>query len=149
MPLPIDVTLEVDEKGKLVDRRRAEWLWSNLRLYAGSEVRIRISRPKRSTRANAYYWGVVIETIRRALLDAGQAISAEALHEHFKRLYLPARAVCVFGVDHVLPGSTADLDSTTFADYIEAIKQDEDVLTLGVYIPEPEPGLKSYAIAEP
>lgn len=155
MPMPLDETFDVGEDGQLADRRRAAWLWSQIKLYAGRRVRIRVSAPKRSTRANAYYWGVVLDTIRRACMDAGQPVSAEELHHHFKALYLPARTFEVMGIDHVMPGSTAQLDSTSFADYIEAIKQDEQVLALGCYIPDPdeyeerEGAFRSYAIAEP
>lgn len=149
MPKALDETFYVTDDGKLADQRRAEWLRSQLQLYAGGQVRIRIGRPKRSTRANAYYWGVVIATVREALMEAGMPVSAEALHVHFKRRYLEPRTTCVLGIDHVLDPTTTDMDSTEFSYYIEAIKEDEDVRRLGVYIPEPDENMRSSRIAEP
>ncbi len=151
MPRATDETFDVAEDGTLTDRRRAAWLWDQLKLYAGGQVRIRISRPKRSTAANAYYWGVVLAAIREAMMDAGHPVSAEALHHHFKALYLEPRWVQVFHYTHMMPPTTTDLDQTAFAEYIESIKQDQAVLALGVYIPEPDAGydaFRSYKIAE-
>lgn len=149
MPHSLDLVFDVDEDGRLTDRRRARWMWEQLRFYAGGKVRIRISRPKRSNRANAYYWACIIEPIRKALMESGQVLTAEAIHSHFKAKYLPVRTVTVFDVDHVLPGTTTELDQTEFHDFIESIKNDEDVLNLGIYFEEPEEDYKSYAIAEP
>src|SRR5690606_39444582 len=52
-------------------RKYSEWVRDHLQLYAGGEVRIRVSRPKRTTRANRYWWGYVLETIRQAMIEAG------------------------------------------------------------------------------
>lgn len=151
MPQAVDFTCTVSDEGHLPKTRR-KFIQQTLGLYAGRDVRIRITTPKRSSAANRYYWGVVIQTIREGLMNAGRPVSAEVLHEHFKREYLPARVVEVFGTTHVLPGSTAELDSTTFHDYIEAIKTDEAVIELGVYIPEPgeygESKWRSHALVE-
>lgn len=149
MPQPLDITVFINEDGKIADSQQRQYLSMFIRLYAGRKCRIRVSSEKRSTRANAYYWGVVLSEIQKGLAMAGIATSTEVLHEHFKRKYLPARAVCVFGIDHVLPASTAQLDSTTFYEYIEAIRFDEDVIEYGIVIDPPPSDLKSSAIAEP
>lgn len=148
MPQAIDITLSVTGEGQFADKGRSRWLREIIKLYAGRDVRIRVSSPKRSTSANAYLWGVVYARIQQGLLESGTAVSTEAIHEHFKRRYLPARVITVFGEDHVLPGSTSDLDSTAFYEYVEAVRNDEDVLQLGVYIEEPDPVYKSYRIEE-
>src|SRR5690625_6475658 len=41
------------------------------RSFAGREVRIRISSPKRSTQANRYYWKAIIDKIRQGMIEAG------------------------------------------------------------------------------
>lgn len=157
MPRATDDTFDVDEDGRITDRRRAEWVWSQIKLYAGRKVRIRISSPKRSTRANAYYWSCIIEPIRLAMMEAGHPHSAETIHRHFKALYLAPIEAHVAGIDHVWEPTTTDLDSTAFSEYIAAIREDETVRAMNVYFPEPEPDeyqeeygtFKSYAIAEP
>ncbi|HYG68163.1 MAG TPA: hypothetical protein VD838_10905 [Anaeromyxobacteraceae bacterium] len=120
-----------------------------LRLYAEGEVEVTIRKPKRSGRANAYWWGAVLPAIQRGLAEAGQAVSCEALHVHFAEKYLPPRIEEVFGITQVMRGRTSELDSTSFFDFVEAVRFDEEVLALGVEVPEPERGLSSYKIAEP
>lgn len=151
MPRAIDEVLELDAEGRFCQLNRLRWLFVEyIKLFAPGDVRIRISRPQRSTAANRYYWGVVIKVIRQGCLEAGQVVSAEALHEHFKARYLDPRVVEVLGKERVLPPSTVKLDSTAFYDYIESIKTDEDVVQLGVYIPPPDDGRwKSYSLEEP
>lgn len=149
---PFDREIDVQEGGTF---RRGDYeaVQRYLRFYAGRTVRVRLSAPKRSTKANAYYWGVVIETIRLARLEVGmKPVASEDLHRHFKRLYLPPRTVEVFGVSHTWESSTVT-DSASFFAYVEAIKGDEAVLDLlaaaNMHIPEPDTALRSYRIAEP
>ncbi|HYE96497.1 MAG TPA: hypothetical protein VD962_09840 [Rubricoccaceae bacterium] len=150
MPLPLEITAPVSEDGRLPDGYRRQ-LASTLALYRGREVRIQVSGPKRTTAANSYYWGVVIKEIRAAMAEAGKAVPAWAIHEHFKGKYLdvqPEEAE-VDGHHYTREPSTASLDSTTFFDYVEAIRNDELVLGLGCVIPDPDPSYRSYKIAEP
>ena len=78
-------------------------------------------------------------------------VSSMDLHRHFKALYLPVRTVEVFGVDHTWEGSSADLDSTSFFDFVESIRTDEEVMRVLAFanmeIPEPDPNYRSYKIA--
>lgn len=122
-------------------------LGGQLKLYAGREVRIQVSSPKRSNKANAFYWVGVIGEIQRAAAEAGHAVSANALHEYFKAKYLSPTTEDVWGEEVTIPPSTAKLDSTAFHEYIESIRMDETVLALGVYFDEPE-GLRSYSIED-
>lgn len=156
MPRATDITCEVAGDGSIPKKYR-EHIRDNLKLYAGGEVRIRLSRPKRSTRANAYWWGYVLEEIRQGMLEAGigwmetndgiKAVSAEILHHHFKSKYLPVRTAVVFGDDITLPPTTTTLDSTEFHDFVEAVKTDPQVRQLGILFDEPD-DMRSYAIAE-
>lgn len=148
MPKAIDRTFEVSQDGHLPATARA-FIAGQLQLYAGGDVRLHISRPKRTTKANAFYWAGIIEPIRLALLEAGQPAPAEAIHEVFKRRYLPPRTVTVLGEEHWLSPTTTTLDQTAFSDFIESIKHDEDVIALGVYIEDPDGDFRSYTIAEP
>ena len=148
MPKAIDKTWTVDERGHL-PRSAREHIAGQLKLYAGRDVRVRLSRPKRTTKANAYYWSQIIEPIRIALLEAGQPAPAEAIHEVMKRRYLEPRTTTVFDEEHWMPPTTTDLDQTDFSDYIENVKHDEDVIALGVYIPDPDGDFRSYRLAEP
>ena len=156
MPQALEIITEV--RDNTIPTYRKEQIKSYLALYEGTDVCIRIGKPKRSTLANSYYWGLVIEPIRIAMIDAGigfigtpdgiSALSPEALHEFFKRKYLPARVAEVFGEPVSLTGSTTALDSTEFFYYVEAIKYNEQVLQLGIQFQEPESKYKSYNIAE-
>jgi hypothetical protein len=149
MPRPLEITCDVDADGRL-PANRSRQLRQYLKLYSGREVRIALSAPKRSTAANSYYWGCVIPAIQRGMHEAGMVASAEAIHEAMKRRYLPARpSQDVFGEAVTLSPSTADLDATEFYEYVEAVRYDEDVLALGVDIPDPDPEYRSYKICEP
>ncbi|MDX1545606.1 MAG: hypothetical protein R3247_01380 [Rhodothermales bacterium] len=148
MPQAVDMTWTVGDDGHL-PRAARRFLAAQLKLYAGGEVRIRLSRPKRTTKANAYYWAAVIQPIRAALLEAGQVASAEDVHELFKARYLAPRVAEVFGEAHVLSGSTAELDQTAFFEYVEAIRTDEDVLALGVFVEDAPESLRSHRISDP
>lgn len=138
MPKSLDEAFDVGEDGRITDRGRAKWFWDQLQFYKGRRVRLRMGPPKRSGAQNRYYWGVVLETIRQGYIDAGHVFRADALHYHYKAKHLPWRTYEAPGTEHVAVGSTADLDSTEFTEYIEAIRNDEEVLALGVYIPSSE-----------
>ena len=121
------------------DVPHAVWLSaaSEAALYAGRQAKLTMEPPPRSNQANRYYWGLVLPQIRLAALDTGQTVSCEALHEHFKRLYLDPEVSSVNGVE-IRVYTTKNLDSTQFYDYVENIRSDEMVLGLGCYIPDPE-----------
>lgn len=162
MPRALDISTTASEDGRLpkgVSRR----IRDHLALFGGREVRIRISSPKRSTQANAYYWAGIIDPIRTAMIEAGigffediapggevvlKPVMAETIHRYFKRKYLPVQTASVFGEPMTIEPTTTDLGSTEFADYIEAIRQDPQVLQLGVYFDDPDGPFKSHTIAE-
>jgi hypothetical protein len=136
MPEPVDIICTVDEQGR-IPPSRTDFVRGALRRYAGGQVRIRLSKPVRSPAANRYYWGVVIREIQRAAVEAGYLVTSEGLHELFKGRYLPQRTSDVFGQPVTLPPTTTELDAEEFAEYIDRILSDDNVVELGVYVPAP------------
>tara|TARA_R110000822_G_scaffold103213_5_gene229803 strand:- start:254 stop:703 length:450 start_codon:yes stop_codon:yes gene_type:complete len=137
MPRPLDIVTNVGHDGAIPSSHKRR-IADHLMLFAGSPVRLQVTAPKRSNKANAFYWAGVIRPIQIACADAGRAVSGQGLHEYFKQLYLPVKTEMVNGTDVVIPLSTTKLDSTAFHDFIESIRTDEFVLALGVYFDEPE-----------
>lgn len=135
MPKALTIRSRVED-GR-VSKTASGRLRSHLRLFEGGDVEITIRRPRRSLKQNAYYFGVVLPAIQSALAESGTAVSVDAIHEVMKSRHLPPRQHEAFGETLVLPASSAALDSTDFHDFIEAVRQDEDVLALGCYIPDP------------
>ena len=138
MPREVKITGSVDKEGKL-DPLKMIWLLQQLVLFAGGAIEIIIRRPKRSIRANRYYWAVInyIVEYRR---DAGQQCSAAGMHAFFKIQHLQnIWETGPDGKDILLPASTAILNSTDFHNYLEAIKNSEYIRRdLQLYIPTPE-----------
>jgi hypothetical protein len=118
-----------------------------LRMYADSAVEITVRKPKRSSLANRYYWGVVLATIRRAALESGQTVSSDALHGYFKSRYLDPDVTVVASFP-IVTYSSKDLDSTSFFDYVENIRHDPVVMALGCHVPDPSEPFDSFAIGD-
>ena len=147
MPVALTLRGDVDAEGR-PSKALAERARDAFRLYAGGTVEITIAPPRRSTTANAYYWGVVVREVQRAMVEAGMMAPSEAVHDWLKRRHLPIRTVEVMGESITLPASSAILNSTDFSDYIERIKGDEMLLAIGCVIPEPGEPVRGYKIAE-
>lgn len=145
MPKPFEIIAEV-KGGHLPEPVRRQ-IAATLQLFDGGMVSVKISRPRRTTESNRYYWGVVIAAIQSELVVVGRPASSEAVHIYFRDKYLPARAETVGGREVVLPPTTTELDQTAFSDYIEHIKHDELTLALDVWIEDPPDDLRSYRIA--
>lgn len=139
----IDITTRVDHEGQLPMQVRRMFK-KQLLLRSGEEVRITMGKPKASTKAKGYYWGVVLPTIRMGYLDAGVITNEDELHETFKIKYLPYRTKTIEGTDYILPASTRELDSQAFYEYIEHIRSDDHVLAMGILVPDPDPNYRSY-----
>lgn len=144
MPQPTKHLARVDENGRL-PLAASRLIADELKLYAGRDVEIRLSRPARSSQANRYYWGCVLAAVRKAAMESGQAVSAEALHGYFKTKYLDPDVSTVAGVPMVVY-TTTQLDSTQFFEYVENIRNDPVVLSLGCHIPDPETPLTDWRI---
>lgn len=153
MPHKRYTKVHVQEDGTLRNGQRLmDWLVDQFSLFADGPAVITIQRPKRSLDQNRYYFGVVLETIRQGLLDAGHTFAVEDLHEHFKGRYLGGKSITYRNPEtgnvreKVVPRSTTELDTTAFHDYIERIKTDELVRQLDIRIPSPdEVPIEAYA----
>jgi hypothetical protein len=89
----------------------------------------------------------VLPAVRYGAFDAGYELPLEALHTLFKERYVDP-IIHHAGDMEIVVLTTTQLDSTQFYDYIEAIRNDEFVLALGVTIPEPEEKYRSYSIQD-
>jgi len=147
MARPLELPATLDADGRLPSRERAR-LRGFLRSRAGQEVVIKVSGPKRSTSANAYYWGVVIPAFQLALTDDGNPLTPEAIHYHFKCEYLRPQVFELDGVTHTIPGSTATLDREEFTDYLWSIRTGDLAMRLGVEFPDPDGVWRSYKVED-
>ncbi len=144
----LELTFEIANDGTL-PKRVAKQIRAWVKQHAGGTVMWTLGRPRRSTRANAYYWCCI----------------ATILHEHYKAAYLPVVAAewlheygeeVEWAQQAETPGgvvkrrlTTTLLDPAQFAAYVELIQQDEAVLAMGLDF-EPVPtGLRSGRILEP
>lgn len=84
-------------------------------------------KPKRSTQANAYYWGVVVEMVAEAC-----GYSKEEAHEALKH---HLRFDPTLGPLGLVKSTTADT-TAEFQRYLEDCRRFA-AETLGIYIPEP------------
>lgn len=99
------------------------------------EVTVTRLRATRSPQANRFYWGVVIEA-----LSQHTGYTPEEMHDLCKAQFLPKKlAVCdgngeVVG-EYVLGGSTRQLKTNEFYEYVERVRQ--WAAELDCYIPDP------------
>lgn len=81
-----------------------------------------ISRPKRGTRANAYYHAGVVEPIRAAIEEAhGKCVTHAECHGFLKTRYAEREPVVDLVTGEMLPGdlSTRHMSVARFARYID------------------------------
>lgn len=128
----------VSQEGKL--SLTAEKKFKNdLKAFAGKPVVLTLEKKsrKRSTRQNAYYWGVIIDISVQAFRNTGHAITPEQVHEIFKYKFLKT----------VIPNletgepleyikSTSELSTSDFMDYVAEIQQ-YMAETFDCYLPDP------------
>ena len=78
-------------------------------------------RDKRSTQSNRYYWGIVVDTIYRALKESGWEITKEGTHELLRFRFLKEdKPIGEDGEFVTTVRSTTELDRQEFGDYVEA-----------------------------
>lgn len=94
-------------------------------------MRIEIPKKGRSSQANRYYWGVVL-----ALIADHTGYEQDELHEYFKTRFNPINFVFA-GDEQVIGGSTRQMTSKQFAEYIDRIRRFAET-ELGMTLPEPE-----------
>lgn len=112
------------EDGKIQNREEIRDQFQELK---DGTYLIKIStRKRRGLNQNAYYWGVVCEMVRDGLKDAGyrSILTTDDAHEALKMLFLKKQIVneetgeCIESI-----GSTANLTTIEFSEYIERIIQ--------------------------
>lgn len=149
MPI-VEITARVemkDGKPELVPERdqRSRWLTALAR-EKDRRLSVVVMRQKlrRSTKANAYLWGVVYKELLaglRMLADqAGERCpfaSEDELHEAMKYVHLGTDVLDVAGVKVERPSSSAVLDIDGFTGYVSAIKR-MAAERWQIYISEPE-----------
>lgn len=103
----------VSETGKLMLQNESAFK-SELANFKNKKVYLTISenKPPRSNEQNRYYWGVVLT----CLTETGH--TNEELHELMKFMFLPKKEV----MGQELTGSTADLKTNEFEDYLAKIR---------------------------
>jgi phage protein U len=99
------------------------------------EVVVKRLRANRSIQANRYYWGVVLAT-----LSAHTGYTVDELHDLMKMKFIPKHLALLDGNGDVqgafvLGGSTRQMTTKEFADYIEAVRQFAGA-ELDCYIPD-------------
>lgn len=94
-----------------------------LKLAEGKRVKItlQLAKKRRSNRQNAFYWGVVVPCVLELLRDAGNTITEEGVHDFLKAYVggLQKTIVKPDGTRAVILGSTADLGTMDFEEYLE------------------------------
>lgn len=114
----------------VVPSNRREWI-SFLESNDGRDVLIRRVTGTRSVPQNSYYFGVVLKCVSRTT-----GHSPAELHEIFKRMFLPPVVSVYRGREMRMPGSTASLDKSQFAEYLMRISA--EAASMGIEIPQPE-----------
>jgi hypothetical protein len=86
----------------------------------------------RSSPQNRYYFGVVL-----SLISSETGHSPEELHEIFKAKYLPVKQIKIAGKLYHIPGTTKELMTSEFEEYLEKIRRFA-AQTFSISIPDPE-----------
>ena len=99
------------------------------------EVSVRRRKATRSLRQNRYYWGVVVEALHQHT-----GYTPEELHDFLKMKFIPKKLAVQDGngviVDEVVVGgSTRQMNTQSFSEFCETIKQ-WAATDLDVYIPD-------------
>ena len=128
---------KVQSNGQLFKEAR-RFIAQYIEQFAGQNIVISITKPKRSSAFNRYYWGCIIGEIRKAMLDAsGKAPSPNVLHDHFKQRFLPVTVYDMPDGSHATEVTTTKLTTEEMQSYIEQIRSAQDVVQLGVWIESP------------
>jgi hypothetical protein len=115
-------------------RRRAIGLIQNLDLSKDWQVTIEPRKKKRTLNQNALYWKWLEEVVTAVQMDTGN--SREAIHEVFKRKFLPAQVEEVLG-EKVEKRTTTTLTTAEMSAYMDAIYAFV-TSELGILLPLPE-----------
>lgn len=126
---------KVDD-GKLTIFQRNDMVSGLQNLGSGFvEIIIRLAG-KRSSRQNRYYWGAMLPIVKEGLKGVGIEMSKEQTHELLKYKFLKREFVTSDGDILQIIGSTTELSTKEFNEYIESI-QIWSAEYLNVNIPDP------------
>ncbi len=76
---------------------------------------------KRSKPLNAYYWGVLVPELRKAINEQGESKSTDWVHAFIKSNFVGDEFVTPLGEVMKGGGSTAELDNKEFCDLIDKV----------------------------
>jgi ADP-heptose:LPS heptosyltransferase len=123
----ISLTIDFSNKDK------KEKLWKILKTLKPKkyDISIKQHRENRSNPQNRYYWGVCL-----TILSQHTGFTTEEMHEHLKNRFLPVFKTLPTGEQVRISGSTAELDTAKFEEYLETVKQFA-IQELDCLIPDP------------
>ena len=138
MSLPLVTASGCIRNGRLHLHNRKQFDAAVAGLRDGWEVELEVTRLRatRSSQANRFYWGVVIQALHELT-----GYTPEELHDLMKAKFLPKHLAFTDGngavvEQFVLGGSTRGLDTIEFYAYVEQIREWASE-SLGLYIPDP------------
>jgi hypothetical protein len=98
-----------------------------INIFESQDVTLTIEKTvrKRTNNQNAFYWAVVIPSITRAVIETGNEWTDSDSHLMARNLFLKkSLLVYIDGIGEFIEriGSTTDLDTAQWEDYIEKIR---------------------------
>jgi hypothetical protein len=138
----VEINGHVSETGEVViQNRRLLREWANK--FRGKSIKIRIERAgsRRSHPQNNFYFGVVVEEVRLALLQLGHQMTKEETHEFLKFKFNTVSIANDHGEELAVPGTTSTMTKTEFGEYIGKIAQ-WCAEYLGIVLPQPGENLE-------
>jgi hypothetical protein len=138
----LEVNGHISETGEVViQNRRLLREWANK--FRGKNIKIRIERAgsRRSHPQNNFYFGVVVEVVRLALLQLGHQMTKEETHEFLKMKFNMVSIANSHGEELHVPGTTTTMTKTEFGEYIDKIAQ-WCAEYLGIVLPQPGENLE-------
>lgn len=120
----VELNGHISDSGEVViQNRRLLREWASR--FKGKNIKIRIERAgsRRTLPANNYYWGVIVEEVRLALLQLGHQMTKEETHEFLKGKFNAVLLPGPGGEAIEVPGTTTTMTKTEFGEYIDRIAQ--------------------------
>lgn len=119
-----------DDRPRLVPRDTTKWRRALDKITGPVKVTIERLRPKRSSKANAYYWGVVLVDILIGLREIAVRVKeecpfedADELHEALKYLYIGREVVMFQGKRVDREARTRHMDSKQYAAFVDYVRR--------------------------
>lgn len=106
------------------------------------EITVDLAKKKRTNPQNSYWWGVVIPMVHMGILETGELISKEQIHEMLKMKFLSFDIpIDADGHFETFTKTTSGLTTTEFNDLIEKVQQ-WGAEWLGIIIPSPNENIE-------